>query len=522
MKVFLMCPWQSLVRVCFLCFLVLGEKPYECSNCKKRFSHSGSYSSHLSSKKCLSGGGHAEGGSAGGAINGHGQNSFHHLFPTSPSAGRGRSGNDKGAAFPSQSQDLIRFLGQIPADSYQLSMQDINQNTASLPSTSDLSRLWDCSPDLLLKASILKGTALMPYLHSGTKIEQMLQEMLHREGKVDEEVDRPGVEERRVNNEGAAERKASPDRRREALRSSDADQEVLKLTCRWCSQLFPNVAVLLQHERSLCKVGREAVEVSEGFRRKAPASSPLFYPRSAHQLENTNVSEVTNGLSSVPKLSWQSVPQQLLVAMQSPPPHNDALHSRIYLSSQEKGSPGQLMHHSPEMPSPRSIRRVSSSGLGSPVRLNVSSCSPEISLPQKEPGSPWSAQNEPLDLSMPKQLSKQTERSKIPNGISGREDRRDVRIQPLGRPSPTSHLPLHQYPVFSGTGAPVFPGSVYNGFPIFSQSSVGLPVHDGMLPTSFGQTAKSPGFVPPVAYMMDADTEAVLKKFYKERQNLMV
>ncbi|XP_053738466.1 zinc finger E-box-binding homeobox 1-like isoform X2 [Synchiropus splendidus] len=31
-----------------------GEKPYECSNCKKRFSHSGSYSSHISSKKCQS------------------------------------------------------------------------------------------------------------------------------------------------------------------------------------------------------------------------------------------------------------------------------------------------------------------------------------------------------------------------------------------------------------------------------------------------------------------------------------
>ncbi|XP_056144990.1 zinc finger E-box-binding homeobox 2a isoform X2 [Lampris incognitus] len=30
-----------------------GEKPYECSNCKKRFSHSGSYSSHISSKKCI-------------------------------------------------------------------------------------------------------------------------------------------------------------------------------------------------------------------------------------------------------------------------------------------------------------------------------------------------------------------------------------------------------------------------------------------------------------------------------------
>ncbi|KAM9439557.1 zinc finger E-box-binding homeobox 1 isoform 1-T1 [Clarias gariepinus] len=30
-----------------------GEKPYECSNCKKRFSHSGSYSSHISSRKCV-------------------------------------------------------------------------------------------------------------------------------------------------------------------------------------------------------------------------------------------------------------------------------------------------------------------------------------------------------------------------------------------------------------------------------------------------------------------------------------
>lgn len=35
-----------------LCFAA-GEKPYECSNCKKRFSHSGSYSSHISSKKCI-------------------------------------------------------------------------------------------------------------------------------------------------------------------------------------------------------------------------------------------------------------------------------------------------------------------------------------------------------------------------------------------------------------------------------------------------------------------------------------
>lgn len=30
-----------------------GEKPFECQHCRKRFSHSGSYSSHMSSKKCI-------------------------------------------------------------------------------------------------------------------------------------------------------------------------------------------------------------------------------------------------------------------------------------------------------------------------------------------------------------------------------------------------------------------------------------------------------------------------------------
>ncbi|CAN7983174.1 unnamed protein product, partial [Ixodes hexagonus] len=30
-----------------------GEKPFECPHCRKRFSHSGSYSSHMTSKKCL-------------------------------------------------------------------------------------------------------------------------------------------------------------------------------------------------------------------------------------------------------------------------------------------------------------------------------------------------------------------------------------------------------------------------------------------------------------------------------------
>ncbi|XP_058635236.1 zinc finger E-box-binding homeobox 1-like isoform X2 [Onychostoma macrolepis] len=120
-----------------------GEKPYECSNCKKRFSHSGSYSSHLSSKKCLSGGGGATGNGA--HYNAHPA----YLFPspTSPPAVGGR----KGSRFPLESS--------VPV----------------------LSRSWDPAEDLALRTGVFKGTTLLPLLQSRSKFEHLLQEMLRRE-----------------------------------------------------------------------------------------------------------------------------------------------------------------------------------------------------------------------------------------------------------------------------------------------------------------------------------------------------
>uniref|UniRef100_UPI0037E837B1 zinc finger E-box-binding homeobox 2-like n=1 Tax=Semicossyphus pulcher TaxID=241346 RepID=UPI0037E837B1 len=495
-----------------------GEKPYECSNCKKRFSHSGSYSSHLSSKKCLNGG---NTGGAGGAFNGHSQNSYHPSFSTSPSAGGGRNSHDKGSPMASQIHDNSRSLGRVPEDPQQLSLQDPNHT--GFPRASDLARLWEPSAELSLRASILKGTTLLPYLHSGTKFEQMLQEMLHREVRKDEDMDRGGaaMEERRViYNGGGPESKVSPERRRELV--GEGERGVLGVTCRWCSQLFPNVAVLLQHERYLCKMNREGVEVSEGLHSKELSSPPLFFPRPALQPENSKPSEVTNGLSGnkspSQKPSWHSVPQQLLVAMHSSP---QPLHNaRAFWSSQEKGSPSQAINRSPEMSSPRPRRRVPSSGFGSPVCLDLTSCPPELSSPLHPSGSPWSAQNEPLDLSLPKHLSDQ-EKNKTVNGNSARGEKRELGAQQLRRPSPTSHLPLHHHPVFSGTGAPVFPGALYNGFPIFSQSGLGLPGPDGIAVNPFSQPANSPGFLSPMAYMMEADAEAALQKIHQERQVLM-
>ncbi|XP_030586078.1 zinc finger E-box-binding homeobox 2 [Archocentrus centrarchus] len=505
-----------------------GEKPYECSNCKKRFSHSGSYSSHLSSKKCLSGGGHGGGnaGGASGAFNGHSQSSYHHSFPTSPSAGGGRTSNEKGSMLVLQNQDNIRPLGQVPVDPLQLSLKDLNQNTPSLSSASDLARIWDPS-ELSLRASILKGTGLLTYLHSGTKFEHMLQDMFQRDVKKDEELVRKGEDEeerRAIQNGGSHERKFSPDRRRDVV-SGEPERGVFEITCRWCLQHFPSVAALLQHERHLCQINREAMELPEGFRNKGLSSTPIFFPRSVPQPENS--SEVTNGLSGnkspLQKHNWHAVPQHLLVAMPSSPQlhHNHVLSSRVHLSNQEKSSPSQLKHHSPELSSPRGRKRVLSSGFTSPACLDLTSCSPELSSPQKETSSPWLTQNEPLDLSLPKQISDQASREKTVNGTSGRGERRELGTQPLGRPSPTSHLPLHSHSVFSIAGAPVFPGSLYNGFPMFSQSGVGLSGHDGITPVPFNQTANSPGFLSPLAYMMEADAEATLKKIYQERHGLM-
>ncbi|KAK1902351.1 Zinc finger E-box-binding homeobox 2, partial [Dissostichus eleginoides] len=394
-----------------------GEKPYECSNCKKRFSHSGSYSSHLSSKKCLNGGGITGGASS--AFNGHSESSFHHSFPTSPSGGGGGNSSEKGSPLASQSKSHAGPLGRGTEDPNHLSLQD--PNTTGFPRASDVAQLWDPSAELSVRTSILKGTTLLPYLHTGTKFEQMLQEMLHREVKKDVDMDRG---------------EAAMEERKGVFHGTGADMK-----------------------RYLCKLNREAMEVPEGLRSKDHSSPPLYFPRSAIKAENSKL----------------------------------------------------------KLTSPR-VRRRFPSGFGSPLCLDLTSCPPELTSPQS---SPWSGQNEPLDLSLPKQLSGHEGRHKTVNGNAARGERRERGNQQLKRPSPSPHFPLHHHPIFSRAGAPVFPGSLYNGFPIFNQSGLGLSGHDGIAAIPFSQPANSPGFLSPMAFMMEADAEATLKKIHQERQALM-
>lgn len=452
----------------------LGEKPYECSNCKKRFSHSGSYSSHLSSKKCLTGGGNTGGASS--VFNGHSQSSYQHFFPKSPSAVNRRNNIDNSPAMDLENNNHAMPLVRVLDGPLKLSPQDPNHSPLSIPKASDLAHLWNPLTQLSMHAGILKGTTLLPYVHSGTeKFEQMLQEMLHREVKKDEKIERDGgaMEERKTLYNGGGQDKSgvSPDRRA-AVTSGE-----MGVTCRWCSQLFPNAVVLLQHERYLCKMNREAVEVSDH-----PA---LLLPRPDVKLENRKPSELIHSLpgskSPLKNHGWPS-----------PQPR------QANQSHQDKGSPDPRINYS-EQSSPGGRRRAPSSEHGSP-----------------QTSSPWS-QNEPLDLSLPKQHSDQVEKSQIANGNSGLEDRRELK-----RPSPTALLPLHHHPVFSGAGAPVFPGTLYNGFPLFSQSGLGISGHDVIAAMPFSPPAHAQGFLPPMAYMMEADAEAALKKIHQDRQVLMV
>ncbi|XP_061642231.1 zinc finger E-box-binding homeobox 2-like isoform X2 [Phyllopteryx taeniolatus] len=455
-----------------------GEKPYECANCKKRFSHSGSYSSHLSSKKCLGSGGTlgCSGGTSG-VLNGHSQNSYQHSFPGSPSAWRER--NSKGSPLASQVQDNSRPPGHGAEDPSQLSVQDFSFRT------SELASLCNPSAELSLRASILKGTTLLPYLQSGSKFEQMLQEMLHREVRKYEDIHRNG---------GGPDRKVSQERGPLREKSRERERGALGVTCCWCSQVFPNVVVFQQHERYHCKMNREAVDVPEGLYNKDHHSPPLFLSRSG--ISKTN--DVTNGASEneSPVQKWPSVPQQLPGTLPSPHDHLDS-------SGQEKGSPS----HASELSSPHTRRRLPSSGspgCGHP---------PELSSPHNH------SQNEPLDLSVRKQKSDQ----RNVNGSATKRERTEDRTKQLSRQSPNqlSEQTLHPHPIYRAHGAPVFPGSLYNGFPFFSQSALGFAGHDGIAPLPFSPSPISPGFLSPLAYMVEAESEATLKKLHQERQALM-
>ncbi|XP_050969272.1 zinc finger E-box-binding homeobox 1 isoform X2 [Labeo rohita] len=368
-----------------------GEKPYECQNCKKRFSHSGSYSSHLSSKKCLSGGTAGNGSH----YNGHAHPAYLFPSPTSPPAVGGRNGSrGKGSPYG-------------PLAQFQLE--------SAVPVLSRAS--WDPAEDLALRTGVFKGTTLLPLLHSRSKFEHLLQEMLRRE------------------------------------------------------------------------VGDEKQVKSENFSR----------PYDAQTSPTTNNAPYRD-LSSPQRASWHSVPQQILVPLPTPAQLSQDKH----WPSEESISPRK-----PTSPALPERQHLIGSRFGSPPGLDLSI--------NTSPRQPNHIQSEPLDLSIPKAHSVSvTPRNPACNGYSPHHERRDGESVFKRLTPPTQQQVGGAY-----AASPLFSNTVFSSFPLFNHMIPAGLGHNGLTSLPLTPPAPSPGFLSPVAYMVEAESESVLKRIQHERHSFM-
>lgn len=132
-----------------------GEKPFECLNCGKRFSHSGSYSSHMTSKKCLIMNLKVRKGAIAPSLANSGRNIIEHScaacgkrFPSSAEYTNHMSSNKKcqSICLGSKQNDLINARNTVPTTT---------NNSTSLPAVAG-----DSSSSLLGPRSIARQRSL--------------------------------------------------------------------------------------------------------------------------------------------------------------------------------------------------------------------------------------------------------------------------------------------------------------------------------------------------------------------------
>ncbi|KAI4871649.1 hypothetical protein NFI96_019896, partial [Prochilodus magdalenae] len=451
-----------------------GEKPYECANCKKRFSHSGSYSSHLSSKKCLSGGGSGNGA----YYNGHSHPAYLFPSPTSPPVVGGRNAS-RGKSSPYGPLSHC-FTEQLPT-----------QGQESITSMLRAPQGW---------SGVFKGTTLLPLLQSGGKFEHLLQEMLRKE---------VGREDHRGKEEGEEEEE----------RERRNEMSVGAISCQWCLQIFPNEIVLKHHERYLCR-SKEGQNAEQSHCRRE--GSPLNFSRASQVPHDTQKTPSTpNGLprdiSSPHRASWHSVPQQLLVPLQSPV-HLRPDPGHPYWPNKETNSPRNSTLMSPTSPSLQERRHPLSSGFSSPPCLDLSVTTSPCRTTQPRPFHGLEGcQSEPLDLSIPKTRTGSKEaREGTYNGSSPQTDQRDVE-NAFRRLTPPSQ---HQV---GGAYSPLFGRAVFSSYPLFNPvipSGLAGMGHNGLRSLPLTPPASSPGFLSPMTYMLEPESEATRKRLQQER-NIM-
>lgn len=270
-----------------------GEKPFECPNCHKRFSHSGSYSSHMTSKKCWVAGPKA-----------HTNERVNHMEPTVTYS---KPLISKGAFTPPVHMLTSMAQGPFPRVPYlhfdpKGSMPFFTPPPAFVPYSYSMIRhsspmnplislqgKTDCIPSHHSISPSHGSTAqISPDVNSNTQLFSM-----HKPSVKDSPVIKrePESKEEPSSTDSASAPKertfkdSKPGDDTEKKTTSDAEdvkpdikmeeQEKEKIPCHFCSEVFNSAVDQHQHERYLCKANKELLNRSSlsDSSRNSPCSS---------------------------------------------------------------------------------------------------------------------------------------------------------------------------------------------------------------------------------------------------------
>lgn len=264
-----------------------GEKPFECQNCSKRFSHSGSYSSHMTSKKCwavnIKGRRVDRNGNTEQTFVYNNQNSasgsslsIHVQSPPSGYPSHFMPYNPRGSGLPAYySPPSSTAPSFIPYGVYAPAMvqppkisPDINSNIKTLPMPMDKTPNFSpCKPEA-----------------SASQISELIKQ----------EVIKPGVDTDGIKMETVPpsdhfpcliENKQSPD-------TTQADGPDSDLQCQYCQTTYTSPIDLHQHERYLCKENKDVLR--KAFTWESSRNSP----NSVTSSDNSKHGNTTNGSGS--------------------------------------------------------------------------------------------------------------------------------------------------------------------------------------------------------------------------------
>ncbi|ESO87679.1 hypothetical protein LOTGIDRAFT_166258 [Lottia gigantea] len=249
-----------------------GEKPFECPNCAKRFSHSGSYSSHMTSKKCW-------------AINmkgrrvdrnGNNENSMYYRSPTTMN-------NSIPITQPPNFTQIMKYDPRSALPAYYSPPMTTRIPTAHIPTTSIMTYgLYSHNPystSVLAKALSApprnmspssRMSQISPDVNCNTKLQDIKEEKKSDEDaevKVKDDADDAsrGAEANSPHESSKCAKMAET----QIIGEDGKPLTIADLTCRFCHTCFKSPVELHQHERYLCKSNKDItlrISTSEGPR----------------------------------------------------------------------------------------------------------------------------------------------------------------------------------------------------------------------------------------------------------------